>query len=110
VAVPEPDRDRPAPVDPLVEASRRWSVVRSGWKELLPYLPDDMIALLAAPIVVSVEPSAGDGRDGGEDDDDDEAERYPPPQDPCAGPPARYRHHGARSLTPAMPRYRARSR
>src|SRR5690242_7302049 len=32
-----------------------WSVAGSGWKQLLPDLPDDVIAMLATPVVVSAE-------------------------------------------------------
>jgi hypothetical protein len=42
--------------DADVVASRgasRWSVAECGWKKLLPDLPDDVIALLADPVVVS---------------------------------------------------------
>jgi hypothetical protein len=34
-------------------SAARWSVEESGWKQLLPELPDDVIALLAPPVVVS---------------------------------------------------------
>ena len=33
----------------------RWSVAECGWKKLLPDLPDDVIALLADPVVVSAQ-------------------------------------------------------
>jgi len=36
-------------------ATARWSVEESGWKQLLPDLPDEVIALLATPVVVSTE-------------------------------------------------------
>jgi hypothetical protein len=32
-----------------------WSVAGSGWKQLLPDLPDDVIAMLATPVVVTAE-------------------------------------------------------
>jgi hypothetical protein len=32
-----------------------WSVEGHGWKQILPDLPDEMIALLATPVVVSAE-------------------------------------------------------
>ena len=32
-----------------------WSVAGSGWKQLLPHLPDDVIAMLATPVVVTAE-------------------------------------------------------
>ncbi len=41
-----------------VEVSRStasWSVAECGWKQLLPDLPDDVIALLATPVVVTAE-------------------------------------------------------
>jgi hypothetical protein len=41
-----------------VEGSRSastWSVAGGGWKQLLPDLPDDVIAMLATPVVVSAE-------------------------------------------------------
>ena len=45
-------------IDPDVAASQgaaRWSVAEGGWKQLLPDLPDDVIALLADPVVVSAQ-------------------------------------------------------
>ena len=45
-------------VEADVVASRgtsRWSVAECGWKKLLPDLPDDVIELLADPVVVSVQ-------------------------------------------------------
>ncbi len=41
---------------------RSWSVEESGWKQLLPDLPDDVIALLATPVVVSAESLGGQRR------------------------------------------------
>jgi len=41
---------------------RTWSVEESGWKQLLPDLPDDVIALLATPVVVSAESLGGQRR------------------------------------------------
>jgi len=41
-----------------VEGSRSassWSVAANEWKQLLPDLPDDVIALLATPVVVTAE-------------------------------------------------------
>ena len=32
-----------------------WAVRDEGWKDLAPALPDDMIALLAPPVVVTAE-------------------------------------------------------
>ena len=43
-------------VEADVVASRgtsRWSVAECGWKKLLPDLPDEVIELLADPVVVS---------------------------------------------------------
>jgi hypothetical protein len=43
-------------VEADVIASRgtsRWSVAECGWKKLLPDLPDDVIELLADPVLVS---------------------------------------------------------
>jgi hypothetical protein len=45
-------------IDADVVASRgtsRWSVAEGGWKKLLPDLPDDVIELLADPVVVSAQ-------------------------------------------------------
>ncbi|HKD98690.1 MAG TPA: hypothetical protein VKB69_14015 [Micromonosporaceae bacterium] len=55
-----------------VEGSRSatsWSVAEIGWKQLLPDLPDDVIALLATPVVVTAEslapsPAPADPGDG----------------------------------------------
>lgn len=66
--------DPPAPAGAEVEASRgdgRWSVARNGWQAVVPDLPEESAALLATPIVVSVEASS-DGDRGGEDDDEEE--------------------------------------
>ena len=41
-----------------IEGSRStssWSVAEYGWKQLLPDLPDEVIAMLATPIVVTAE-------------------------------------------------------
>ena len=45
-------------IDGDVAASQggaRWSVADDGWKKVLPDLPDDVIALLADPVVVSAQ-------------------------------------------------------
>ena len=45
-------------VEADVVASRgtsRWSVAECGWKKLLPDLPDDVIELLADPVLVSAQ-------------------------------------------------------
>ena len=42
--------------DVEVSSSRSsWSVAECGWKQILPDLPDDVIALLATPVVVTAE-------------------------------------------------------
>jgi hypothetical protein len=41
------------------QGAARWSVADCGWKKLLPDLPDDVIALLADPVVVSAQALAG---------------------------------------------------
>jgi hypothetical protein len=41
------------------QGAARWSVAECGWKKLLPDLPDDVIALLADPVVVSAQALAG---------------------------------------------------
>ncbi len=93
--------DLPAPASADVEASRgeaRWSVARSGWKKLLPDLPDEVIALLAAPVVVSAATLGG----AAEDD-----ERYPAPAEPCATMNFSYGTDCTpRFLAPAPPRSR----
>ena len=66
----------------------RWSVAEAGWKDLLPDLPDEVIALLATPVVASV-----DGPD-----EPEEGDRYPSPAEPCAVAP--YGDRVARFLAP----------
>jgi hypothetical protein len=39
-------------------STARWTVEERGWKQVLPDLPDDVIALLATPVVVTAEPCA----------------------------------------------------
>ena len=93
--------DLPAPHEADVRASQggaRWSVAEQGWKKL----PDDVIALLAAPVVVSAS-ALPDARSGAVDPPEDEdVERYPAPGDPCA----RTGHPDCtpRFLAPAPPR------
>ena len=73
--------DLPVPHAADVAASRSgssWSVAELGWKRLLPDLPDDVIELLATPVVVSARSLPGDP------EADDEPERYPAPDEPCA--------------------------
>jgi hypothetical protein len=58
MATQELTLDLPVPVEADVAASQggtRWSVAECGWKKLLPDLPDDVIALLADPVVVSAQ-------------------------------------------------------
>jgi hypothetical protein len=37
-----------------------WTVEERAWKQELPNLPDDIIALLADPVVVSAQPDPAD--------------------------------------------------
>jgi hypothetical protein len=76
------------------QGSARWSVAELGWKKLLPELPDDVIALLAAPVVVSARALQPD---------EDDVERYPAPDEPCAGTRT---DCVPRFLAPAPPRLR----
>jgi hypothetical protein len=58
MATQELTLDLPAPIQEDIDMScgaARWSVAEGGWKKLLPDLPDDVIALLATPVVVSAE-------------------------------------------------------
>ena len=79
-----------------VEDSRSaacWSVEEHGWKQVLPDLPDDVIALLATPVVVSAE-SFGAGR-------------KPVPEQRAAAAPAPVQpDRAARPLLPAPPKRR----
>ena len=97
--------DLPAPHEADVRASQggaRWSVAEQGWKKLLPELPDDVIALLAAPVVVSASALPGARSGAGDPPEDEDVERYPAPGDPCA----RTGHPDCtpRFLAPAPPR------
>jgi hypothetical protein len=74
----------------MVAEESRWSVAEAGWKDLLPDLPDEVIALLATPVVASVEPPAGTG----------DEERYPSPSEPCSLAPQPYGERVARFLAP----------
>jgi hypothetical protein len=80
----------------------RWSVAEAGWKDLLPDLPDEVIALLAAPVVASVEPSANEPESTapGSGDAGAEEERYPGPGEPCAFVTRPYGDRVARFLAP----------
>lgn len=73
----------------MVTEEPRWSVAEAGWKDLLPDLPDEVIALLATPVVASVE---------GPDEPEEEGDRYPSPSEPCAMQP--YGDRVARFLAP----------
>jgi hypothetical protein len=49
----------PTPADVAEHRSNAcWTVEERAWKQVLPDLPDDVIALLAAPVVVMTEPFA----------------------------------------------------
>jgi hypothetical protein len=57
VATQDLTQDFVVPLDDI-ERSRgmsSWSVAECGWKQLLPDLPDDVIAMLATPVVVTAE-------------------------------------------------------
>ncbi|MDG6108228.1 hypothetical protein Daura_46010 [Dactylosporangium aurantiacum] len=47
------------PVTALTSPETRWTVQDRAWKQDLPDLPDDVIALLAPPVVVSASTTAG---------------------------------------------------
>jgi hypothetical protein len=111
MAIGELALDLPAPVAADIAASQgegRWSVDRSGWKKVLPDLPDEVIALLATPVVVCVDSLAAavvtprTGPDGAEDLDD----RHPAPHDPCASREPAGAGCTPRFLAPAPPRSR----
>jgi len=42
-----------------IPTETRWTVQDRAWKQDLPDLPDDVIALLAPPVVVSASTTAG---------------------------------------------------
>ena len=48
----------PTPAAPA-SSETRWTVQERAWKQDLPDLPDDVIALLAPPVVVSASTTAG---------------------------------------------------
>jgi hypothetical protein len=99
MATEELTLDLPAPVEADVAASQggtRWSVAGCGWKKLLPDLPDDVIALLATPIVVSAQALTSGP-----------APTPKLPHNPAADrdqPPHRYGEPTPRFLAPAAPR------
>jgi hypothetical protein len=68
----------------------RWSVAEMGWKDLLPDLPDEVIELLATPVVASVDAPT----------DPDDEDRYPGPNEPCAVAARPYGDRVARFLAP----------
>jgi hypothetical protein len=75
-----------------IDASRStssWSVAEYGWKQLLPDLPDEVIAMLATPIVVTAELLA------------------PRPTEPAVATPV---DRAPMFLAPALPRRVARQR
>jgi hypothetical protein len=74
----------------MVTEESRWSVAEAGWKDLLPDLPDEVIELLATPVLASV--------DGPSEPEDEE--RYPSPSEPCAVAPHPYGDRVARFLAP----------
>ncbi len=48
IVVPNDDVERSS-------STSSWSVAECGWKQILPDLPDDVIAMLATPVVVTAE-------------------------------------------------------
>jgi hypothetical protein len=48
-----------ATIETPAEPETRWTVQERAWKQDLPDLPDDVIALLAPPVVVSASTIAG---------------------------------------------------
>jgi hypothetical protein len=104
MASEEPSPASAEPDRPDVGTGRgdsRWSVARLRWKALLPELPDDVIALIATPIVVSVDPPGIPRRVEDDDDKEEQQERYPAPVDPCAVLRIRYGDRRPGFLTPA---------
>ncbi len=79
----------------MVTEELRWSVAEAGWKDLLPDLPDEVIALLATPVVATVDPPA-------EPEEPEEPERYPSPSEPCAVTHHPYGEKVARFLAPGQ--------
>jgi nitrogen fixation protein len=57
VTTQELTQDLVVPLDDIERSrsSASWSVAQNGWKQLLPDLPDDVIAMLATPVVVTAE-------------------------------------------------------
>ena len=74
-------------------STARWRVEESAWKNFQPDLADEIIALLATPIVVSAEPV--------EPPPEPAEPEYPSPLEPCCAknllgspPVVRFRHSG----------------
>ncbi|OLB74633.1 MAG: hypothetical protein AUI14_22975 [Actinobacteria bacterium 13_2_20CM_2_71_6] len=119
MATQELTLDLPAPHEADVAASQggtRWSVAECGWKKLLPDLPDDVIALLATPVVVSTQTLEAvaleavaleaETLDRVADEPDEPEERYPSPLEPCATTRTGYGECTPHFLAPAPPRNR----
>jgi hypothetical protein len=96
-----------------VEDSRSaacWTVEERGWKQVLPDLPDEVIALLATPVVVSAEmlrarDTAGDpARDAGGDPARDAAGTAARAPEPVPARRVEPADRTARFLAPAPPR------
>jgi hypothetical protein len=78
----------PSPAEVAEHRSNaRWTVEERAWKQVLPDLPDEVIALLASPVVVMTEPFA-------------EVEPERQPLEPDAGP---YGDRMPRFLAPEVP-------
>ena len=104
-----PALDLPPAADVAVSSGRtRWSVAECGWKKLLPELPDEVIALLATPVVVSAQalaPTATPAHAPTEPvEEPEEPERYPSPLEPCGTAHGGYGDVTPRFLAPALPR------
>jgi hypothetical protein len=82
-------------------ADHRWSVEERAWKQELPHLPDEVIALLATPVVVTA--SAFGAATDPVVADDDEEERYPSPLEPCGTLGDASVDRSPRFLAPAPP-------
>lgn len=64
-----------------------WTVEERAWKQELPFLPDEVIALLASPVVVTALPVDPPVEPGEEDPPVEPDEEYPSPLEPCAAVP-----------------------
>jgi hypothetical protein len=104
--------DLPEPLASDVEASRgdgRFTVAEYRWKKLLPELPDEVIELLATPVVVSVDRLDGQrghpsGRPSAEDVVDAWSAAGVPTGTPLKAPG--YRRFAARFVAPVGARGR----